>query len=1217
MRSSKQPSNTPDTMDFLLGSLAPIKKKKRTTYQKVAEEVQTQELGEEVATQLAGGDATDEVSSQRIDTNEREDEDVPAEVPVNVFSGELPPSTYEEPHSSLTQQLSASDHPTKSNSEKDAMAPKSTDQISSTLDLDQNITSLYDGGEDLEEGTSMQTDAANDNTESTDAFITTQMITTQTQKIASVRHTQNKDSDSENELPSNHHEQDRIQEMMEEGAASVQVPHNWDMMSTNILGLSNTKNVGEIPGAKASDVQTQMINPLKETIDKSSTELNEGSVINAPTQQISKQFTEETIEQISHTQNITATQLVQTSMSTQMVNDAYREEVISFSDRRSITHVSSNHQSNILGLTQNIITTDSTQEMGDLQKSQDIGILEKTQKVDDTSYTQQIGFLEKTQADVAQDNDSGLDTQPLGEPTQIDQTIRDAPATLMIHKLQKEAEEAAKEMEQERMVEYIRPSKKYVPKVKFSKDDFLADFDNSDEDEVEQEKENEAPVRETSPDGMEDTADSSTIAFDFASVKTVSTEVKPKEPKFRISGLKNYETELKKEMTSDTQINLDDDDSDLEVTDRQTSYASKATLLNIRVRLSKAGRHAKAAKDNQPNSGKLFKNLMQANKKQLMEHRKEVIESKGLNVADMDKEKEIVENLLEQEIMRNKKIRQREKQREKQNEMDENADFDYSDNELQESDATDDGAVDELLNEHSDVDTPDVDDIDTINEDADVDDDDDILVTRDKNRVRRIIQEENSSGDEDDEPLDVEDDPLASEQESQQDSVANNFSSPTKHAIDLGNYGSNLTGLPARTDDNVTQGGNDDSESESDDSEDDVDDETRIRLINEEKQRRLEHERKVQKKRDDLKKRGVSNFVEEEAEESEDEWFGIGGADGEGVDGYDPELEKMIDDYSKADFNPDQIREMLAKENKDADVQMVEKILYDLKNGGLRKRGRAQYDLELSDDEDDELCQYRLKKRELMRQKRLDLGEDKLVNNPKSKAFFESMVEDIIDAKNPFGAVEVTDVPSEVSNEQTPEMPESNSSKENSAVPNPVSKKFTLSEDFVHKSLSFLNESNKDVAELENDRKLARIQHGKDIDDLSTLKKHSSIKSFKSLHSSQSSIVNLDDPDSASNAGTGNEDNDEDSQMSRFRHPSILKLFGSKTDINDKFKDGSKSVRVSNSYKSVGGNRAAVTSLGKTRKLVAPKKKNRGFLIGGERRSKLSQLFNKHDDSFE
>lgn len=48
---------------------------------------------------------------------------------------------------------------------------------------------------------------------------------------------------------------------------------------------------------------------------------------------------------------------------------------------------------------------------------------------------------------------------------------------------------------------------------------------------------------------------------------------------------------------------------------------------------------------------------------------------------------------------------------------------------------------------------------------------------------------------------------------------------------------------------------------------------------------------------------------------------------------------------------------------------MVEKILYDLKNGGLRKRGRAQYDLELSDDEDDELRQYRLKKRELMRQK--------------------------------------------------------------------------------------------------------------------------------------------------------------------------------------------------------------------------------------------------------
>lgn len=124
-----------------------------------------------------------------------------------------------------------------------------------------------------------------------------------------------------------------------------------------------------------------------------------------------------------------------------------------------------------------------------------------------------------------------------------------------------------------------------------------------------------------------------------------------------------------------------------------------------------------------------------------------------------------------------------------------------------------------------------------------------------------------------------------------------------------------MTGLPARTGDNVTQGGNDDSESESDDSEDDVDDETRIRLINEEKQRRLSMKERSKRREMILRKEGVSNFVEEEAEESEDEWFGIGGADGEGVDGYDPELEKMIDDYSKADFNPDQIREMLAKEN--------------------------------------------------------------------------------------------------------------------------------------------------------------------------------------------------------------------------------------------------------------------------------------------------------------
>lgn len=953
------------------------------------------------------------------------------------------------------------------------------------------------------------------------------------------------------------------------------VPPKNNLTQTQVIKPPSVDNVQTqaILSAKTTNTQTQLIQPSKETVTKPQSDAMNKPIMEDTTQQIPISKTQHKADQIKRTQMLGS-----------------------------------------IDYTQQISYTEKVQESGANVMTQRVVTFDKTQKVVETSFTEPDNTYEKTQADVAHPEESTLDTQPLEPETQVDQTMRDSPAPLKIHQLQKEAKRAQEEEQQKKMVEYIRPAKKYVPKVKFSKEDFLADFDNS-EDEND-EKEIDIPVREASPDGIDDYLDSSTIGFKYTNIKTETTETKSQTQQFHISGLKNYETELRKELTSGTHINLDDDDDDseLEVIDKRTSYASKATLLDIRVRLSKGGRHTKAAKDNQPNSGKLFKNLMQANKKQILEHRKEVIDAKGLDMDDMEKEKEIVENLLEQEILRNKKIRQREKQREKKQESGGASDFDYSDNELRESDVTDDGESNDVMEDDSDIDTPVPEQIDTNNEDNDIDDEDEILVARDKNRVRRTIQEENSSGEEEEDHGDDDENHSVAEQSSQQESVTDNFSSPTKHAIDLGNYGSNLAGPTSNTDRNTPTLENEDSES----SDDDIDDEARIRLINEEKQKRLDHERKAQKKRDDLKKRGVSNFVEEEAEESEDEWFGVGGADGEGADGYDPELEKMIDDYSKADFNPDQIREMLAKENKDADVQMVEKILYDLKNGGLRKRGRAQYDLELSDDDDEDLREYRLKRRELMRQRRLDLGEDKLVKNPKSKAFFESMVEDIIDSKNPFGAVEIADVPSEVSNEQTPDMPDTNSSKEDSALPKMATKKFTLSEDFVQKSLSFLNETNKDVAELENDRKLARIQHGKDVDDLSTLKKHSSIKSFKSLNSSQSSLVNLDDPDSASNVETGNDDNDDDNNhMSRFRHPSILKLFGSKTDINDKFKEGSKSVRVTNSYRSVGGNRAAVTSLGKTRKLMAPKKKNRGFLIGGERRSNLSQLFNKHNDSFE
>lgn len=806
-------------------------------------------------------------------------------------------------------------------------------------------------------------------------------------------------------------------------------------------------------------------------------------------------------------------------------------------------------------------------------------------------------------------------SQTQSDYTQIDQTGRDVPKNLKIHEIQEDLKEQKILEEKKKMIEYKQPKKQNITRLKFSKEDFLAEFDNSEDDELDNTKEKKAKshikVHNTNVDDLNSTLDEQ---FDNEKAHQREETKDRMNKNIEIVGLKNYETELRKEINLDKFINLDDDNDDLPSTNNHNSHASKATLLNIKVRLSKNVNGKTLATQTKPTLNKLFNSLMQANRKQILDHRKELIESKGLKVEDIEKEKEIVENLLEQEIIRNKKIRLREKEREKRKEEEDKIDFDFSDNELEESDiyenqeTFDEEQKEEQLNNKEDsIESMPITGYSEIDQEGEGED---LIIGKPRNSKGNHIIDDSES--EDESEFELSDNINDREDSSKIDT--NHSQSPSRNAIDLGHYGGNLTSVEKESDSYIG------TLKEQDEITNELDAKARIRLIKNEKKKMLDHEKKVQQKREELKKKGVTNFIEEEAEESDDEWFGIGGADGEGEDGYDSEVEKMIDDYSKANFNPDEIREMLMNEKKEMDMKLVEKILYDLKNGGLRKRGRSNYDLELSDDEDDDLRQYRIKRRDLMKQRRLDLGDDKLIHNPKSKAFFESMVEDIADTKNPFGDLETMHTQSSATDIPTQEVEQAPKQTEDDNVDietgsKDLTKRFTLSEDFVHRTLSFLTDSNKDIEELENDRKLARIQHGKDIEDLVTLKKQSSIKSFKSISRPSFNLVDLESSNSVTESIA--DENDTDFSQVRFRHPSILKLFGSKTDINDKFKEGNKTVKTSHSYRTVGSSKASITYLGKTRKLVAPKKKNRTFLIGGERHSKLNQLFNNHDDSFE
>ncbi|GME68391.1 unnamed protein product [[Candida] boidinii] len=188
-----------------------------------------------------------------------------------------------------------------------------------------------------------------------------------------------------------------------------------------------------------------------------------------------------------------------------------------------------------------------------------------------------------------------------------------------------------------------------------------------------------------------------------------------------------------------------------------------------------------------------------------------------------------------------------------------------------------------------------------------------------------------------------------------------------------------------------------DDESSSSDEEvesDHEDEETKLLRLERIRAAKKLHELKIKKKQLEYKKKGMGQILEQEAVESEDEWQGLGGIDGEGSDLENSEDEKMLDDGSNIKADVNKIRQNMAAEELNKDDEMIKKLYHDLKTGALRNR-RARdgaYDLELSD-EDEELARrfyaYRAQKQRdlLLQNKKIS----NLAKNESSKAFFESI----------------------------------------------------------------------------------------------------------------------------------------------------------------------------------------------------------------------------------
>ncbi|KAJ3103981.1 hypothetical protein HDU97_009636 [Phlyctochytrium planicorne] len=110
-----------------------------------------------------------------------------------------------------------------------------------------------------------------------------------------------------------------------------------------------------------------------------------------------------------------------------------------------------------------------------------------------------------------------------------------------------------------------------------------------------------------------------------------------------------------------------------------------------------------------------------------------------------------------------------------------------------------------------------------------------------------------------------------------------------------------------------------------------------------------------------LKKKKIrlpkSAFVENEAEEEEDEFMGLGGVDGEDFDSSDSELicsgdEEQIDDFAD-------IQDLHRQRGLEEDTKLVESLLNDVTSGNLRRRlaGRSEANkgFTLSDSDDEEM----------------------------------------------------------------------------------------------------------------------------------------------------------------------------------------------------------------------------------------------------------------------
>ncbi|KAF4977865.1 hypothetical protein FZEAL_5709 [Fusarium zealandicum] len=153
-----------------------------------------------------------------------------------------------------------------------------------------------------------------------------------------------------------------------------------------------------------------------------------------------------------------------------------------------------------------------------------------------------------------------------------------------------------------------------------------------------------------------------------------------------------------------------------------------------------------------------------------------------------------------------------------------------------------------------------------------------------------------------------------------------------------------------------------------------------------------EKKRKIQEAYDH-KKSKAKEMVEDQADESEDEYAGLGGADGEDSDNESiASLKEIIDDAAGNDVDEAKLAAFYADRERVEDEKQVEKLFKDITTGMLRRKRGSGYDLDDSDDDGE--ARRRVKRRQFAKmQKALFTDErvKKIAENPGNQAFLRTI----------------------------------------------------------------------------------------------------------------------------------------------------------------------------------------------------------------------------------